>query len=409
VTRAVAFVALALAACAGPAGSQGTLASPNAAGVAVDAGAAIVDAAPAPDATPPPPPPAPEGYLKGQLHLHTKMSGDSDTPPNQVARFYAEHGYDFIVITDHNHVTELLPREGQMLVIPGVEFTHSTTACDPPPEKKKCLVHVNGLFVDTPPPIELPVAPVASTKRLALYLRFVDAARALGGLPMLNHPNFAWTADAALVAEVGRHGVRLVEVFNQGMPISNPGDATHPSSEALWDTVLSEGVTMWGVASDDAHHYYDVARVRAGLVEDAGVEEGGAGQASDAGVAPALDAGPGPDAGVPTVYPGDLGWVMVHAERDPKAIRAALERGDFYASTGVTLAAVVAEKDALVVDVAGAGPYHLECLGQGGRLVGDARGTHVRCERPADSRYVRVRVTDAHGRHAWTQPLVRQP
>lgn len=366
----------------------------------VDAG---VPDAPPPDATPPPPPPPPEGYLKGQLHLHTAMSGDSDTPPNLVARFYAEHGYDFIVVTDHNHVTELLPREGNMLVLPGVELTHSTTACDPPPERKKCLVHMNALFVDTPAPVDLPVPPVGSRKRLALYLRFVEAARALGGVPMLNHPNFGWTADAATATELGRHGVALLEFANQGMPISNPGDATHMSSEALWDTVLSAGVHMWGVASDDAHHYYDVARVRAGLVPDAGPSS------SDEPTEVALvgDAGPAADAAPPTVYPGDVGWVMVHADRDPKAIRAALERGDFYASTGVTLAAIAVADDALVVDVAGPGPFHIECLGEGGKLLVDVRGVHARCPRPADSLYVRVRVTDVSGRHAWTQPVFR--
>jgi hypothetical protein len=355
--------------CAACAGGPATVPTRPPADAAV-ADAIVVDASP--------PPPAPAGYLKGQLHLHTGMSGDSNTPPDQVVRWYAEHGYDFIVVTDHNHVTELPPRAGDMLVIPGVELTHSTSACDPPPEKKKCLVHVNALFVDTPAPLELPVAAVTSVKRLALYLRFVDAARALGGVPMLNHPNFAWTADAALVAEVGRHGVPLVEFANQGMTVSNPGDATHESSEALWDSVLSAGVRMWGVASDDAHHYYDVPDLRAAAV--------------------------GRDGG-PTIYPGDLGWVMVHAEREPKAIRAALERGDFYASTGVTFAEVALEPAAIVVDVAGVGPFHIECVGAHGQVLEQQDGVHARCVRPPGSAYVRVRVTDSAGRHAWTQPL----
>jgi hypothetical protein len=350
---------------------------------------APVLAAGVPEPVPAPVPPPPAGYLKGQLHLHTGMSGDSDTPPNDVVRFYQEHGYGFIVVTDHNRVTELLPRAGDMLVIPGVELTHSSPACDPPPEKKKCLVHMNALFVDTPAPLDLPVPPVTSIARLALYQRFIDAAHALGGMPMLNHPNFGWTADAALAAELGRRGVPLIEFANQGMPLSNPGDATHASTENIWDAVLSQGVHMWGVATDDAHHYYDVERVRA------------------AGPLEASDAGPPSDAPGPSVYPGDLGWVMVHAERDPKAIRAALERGDFYASTGVTLSSLLADGDALIVDVAGPGPFLIECVGQDGRVLAQSHGVHARCVRPADSLYVRVRVSDASGRHAWTQPLFR--
>ncbi len=35
----------------------------------------------------------------------------------------------------------------------------------------------------------------------------------------------------------------------------NQGDADHPSTEQLWDDVLGRGLTLWGVASDDAHAY----------------------------------------------------------------------------------------------------------------------------------------------------------
>ena len=37
-------------------------------------------------------PVAPEAgvrFLKGQLHLHSNRSGDSDTPPEEVVRWYA--------------------------------------------------------------------------------------------------------------------------------------------------------------------------------------------------------------------------------------------------------------------------------------------------------------------------------
>jgi hypothetical protein len=37
----------------------------------------------------------------------------------------------------------------------------------------------------------------------------------------------------------------------------NQGDKRHPSTEALWDEVLTAGAMVYGVASDDAHHYYD--------------------------------------------------------------------------------------------------------------------------------------------------------
>jgi hypothetical protein len=345
----------------------------------------IVDASIEPDGAPLPPPLQPMvGWLKGQLHLHSAMSGDSDTPPNDVVRFYQERGYDFIVFTDHNHITELPPRAGDMLILPGVELTHSTVDCDPPPEKKKCLVHMNALFVRTPPPAELPVAERTSNKRLALYERYIAATKALGGLAQLNHPNFGWTVDPALAAEIGKRGVKLIEVFNQGMPLSNPGDDRHVSSEMLWDTVLTLGVKMWGTATDDAHHYYDHEAAHAiELAED---------QAN------------GRDASVDNVYPADLGFVVVHAERDPTAIRQALERGDFYASTGVLLADVVLDEDGVTVAAAGVGPFSIDCIGEGGQRLATFTRREARCERPEGLSYVRARITDVAGKRAWTQP-----
>jgi hypothetical protein len=82
------------------------------------------------EASPPPttapPQPAATQWLKGQLHLHSNNSGDSETPPADVARWYAAHGYDFIVFTDHNRVTDEADI-GDMLVLPGMEITMIAT------------------------------------------------------------------------------------------------------------------------------------------------------------------------------------------------------------------------------------------------------------------------------------------
>ena len=39
-------------------------------------------------------------WLKGNLHTHTTLS-DGDLPPEEVCRSYADQGYHFISITDH--------------------------------------------------------------------------------------------------------------------------------------------------------------------------------------------------------------------------------------------------------------------------------------------------------------------
>ncbi len=154
-------------------------------------------------------------FLKGQLHLHSNRSGDSDTPPDDVVRWYAAHGYDFIVFTDHNRVTAP-PSTPSMLVIPGVELTQNSNRCIPaPPPGRKCLLHVNALFV-TPPALGLiPWGLPASQDRADIYRRAITTARRMGGLAQLNHPNFHYGADGPLVAALARDGLTLLEIANE--------------------------------------------------------------------------------------------------------------------------------------------------------------------------------------------------
>ena len=94
---------------------------------------------------------------------------------------------------------------------------------------------------------------------------------------------------------------RLFEIFNGHPQVNNEGGGGSPGLEEIWDRLLSSGRLMYGVAVDDAHHFK-----RPG---------------------DPLASGPG------------RGWVYVRAERlEARALVEAMERGDFYASTGVELA-----------------------------------------------------------------------
>ena len=44
-------------------------------------------------------------WYKGNTHTHTTES-DGDSPPEYVARWYRDHGYDFLVLSDHNVFTD---------------------------------------------------------------------------------------------------------------------------------------------------------------------------------------------------------------------------------------------------------------------------------------------------------------
>lgn len=313
-------------------------------------------------------------WLKGQLHAHTGNSGDSRAAPDVALRWYAARGFDFVVITDHNFVTAV-DFPGPMLAIPGVELTQNLGDCEPAPEPGlQCLLHVNALFV-APQRAGRFVFPASEQRaRLALYGRALAATRELGGVAQLNHPNFHYAADAATITALAGDGLRLVEVANEAIDSNNAGDAAHPSTEALWDAALGRGARVWAVATDDAHHYDDAAAVTA------------SGE---------------------TAYVGDRGFVMVRAAREPAAIRAAIERGDFYASSGVILESLQVGPGSL--QLATASPHEFRFLGAGGRLLAASTGTRARHVLAADAGpYVRAVIVAPDGRRAWTQPTWRE-
>jgi hypothetical protein len=374
--RALAFVCAALAPSASALGCHCGGEAP----AAWAAGASASLTPPAPPAPPAPPLPRrprdPAGFLKGQLHAHSNGSGDSDTPPGEVAAWYAARGYDFIVLTDHNRVTDTDDPEG-MLTLPGVELTQNLRTCNPPPSPwHACLLHVNALFLPQDPlaPRWEPLPAGAPSRREDIYGRAVAAAQSLGGIAQLNHPNFHFGADASLLVSLSRRGLLLVEIANQAVDSANEGDSAHPPVEALWDEALSRGARLFGTATDDAHHYVDAEATRA------------RGE---------------------TAYVGDLGFVMVRAERSAQSIRSAIARGDFYSSTGVLLDQLVAEAERLSIAVRDlAGPIEMEVIGQGGAVLQRVTGPKLDFNpKTAPPGYVRVRISDARGRRAWTQPI----
>jgi hypothetical protein len=330
-----------------------------------------------PSAGPPPSVPlGPAAWLKGQLHAHTNRSPDGDAPPQDVAAWYARHGFDFLVFTDHNEVTVAPAGEpcAKMVCIPGVELTQRLWSCEGSSEEP-CIPHVNALFVNDPKKLE-GWSPLKGPTRLAIYEEEVATTRALGAVAQLNHPNYGRGADAAILSQLVRDGLQFFEVENANGLSRDEGGAGHASTEQIWDTVLSEGLMLYGTATDDAHHF-DEAR--------------------DAGV------------GSPSMTGGHA-WVMVHAQRDASAIREALLMGRFYASTGVALerAGLSADGQALEVEVShAAGPHRIEVIVAGHTVeVSQSPSLRFALSR-APGQLVRAVVTGAEGK-AWVEPVKGQ-
>lgn len=196
--------------------------------------------------------PAP-GWLKGQLHVHSNASGDSETPPEQVVTWYAAHGYDFVVFTDHNRVTQVSSVDG-MLVLPGVELTQNPPTCDPPPQgQMQCLLHVNALVVD--PSLIAAGSSLDEPSTMSRVDRFahaIDVTRTMGGVAQLNHPNFHYAATADDLLQLTERGLGLFEVANEAWDSNNEGDQDHLSTTQMWDAVLSSGGRIYGTAAETA-------------------------------------------------------------------------------------------------------------------------------------------------------------
>jgi predicted metal-dependent phosphoesterase TrpH len=302
-------------------------------------------------------PEAQEGiWFKGNTHSHTTES-DGDSPPEVVAQWYKSHGYRFLVLSDHNVFTD--PRtlahlvDSTFLLIPGEELTSSF-------ESKP--VHVNGL--NLPGLIE---ARTDSTL-VGTIQKNVDAIREVQGVPHINHPNFRWAFGYEELRQVRND--KLFEIWNGHPLVHNLGGGDHDSLEDIWDRLLTDGKRLYGIAVDDAHHFQgEFAPERSN--------------------------------------PG-RGWIVVRADRlDANTLVAAMEAGQFYASTGVQLTDVRVEPTSLTITIAPRGDfkYITEFVGRGGRVLASTGELTAVYTPRGDEGYVRARVRDSMGYHAWVQPV----
>ena len=297
-------------------------------------------------------------WYKGNIHTHTTES-DGDETPEKVVRWYRRHGYDFLVLSDHNHRTILDYGSGKRrfrrpLMIPGEEVSARIKNGTVP-------IHVNGIGIDRV------VEPADANEVVPTIQAAVDAILQAGGIASINHPNFQWAFDHEAIRQVA--GASLLEVFN-GHPMTNVyGAPGRPSGEEIWDGVLSAGRVIFGVATDDAHNYHDFS--------------------------PAMS------------NPG-RGWVSVWAaELTSEAIVDGLETGHFYASTGVTLRdlKLSGESISLSVEPDEGFVYATTFVGSEGRVLDTQVGPGASYRIKGDEGYVRAQVTDSGLRKAWTQPV----
>lgn len=392
-------------------------------------------------------------WWKGNTHTHTWWS-DGDTPPEVVSAWYKEHGYHFLVLSDHNVMLEgtkvhtvrndahrmaykayvdmfgedwvedekdgdttkvtlktlnefrsLFEEAGRFIFIKGEEITDGFESRP---------VHVNGVNM-----IGL-IMPRGGASIAETIQNNFDAVREQSdksGQPMfahLNHPNFQWSNRIEDFVELRcEEGEGFMEIYNGHPGVRNYGDDLHPSAERMWDVVLSKRLgelnlsPIYGVATDDAHEYTAW--------------------------------------GVGETNPG-RGWIMVRAARlTPNTITNAVKAGDFYCSTGVSLRDVSMTGDELAVEVdtEPGVEYTIEFIGTRkdadlsgkprkpedpdaflslkygddiGKVLKTVKGDSASYRLDGNELYVRARITstklhpnpfkEGDYEQAWTQPLV---
>lgn len=287
-------------------------------------------------------------WWKGNTHAHSWWS-DGDAPPELVAQWYRDNGYNFLVLSDHNimkvgekwypidepprraaqvkdafvrylqrygegwvetrgevgqrevklktleEYRNLFEARGEFIFINGEEITDRF---------ERHPIHMNGvnLVEHVPPRGGASIGEVLQNNLNAV--REQSEAFAQPMVVHVNHPNFHYALTAEDFFELEHEpGEGFFEMYNGHSGVDNYGDALHLATERIWDVVLSQrlGVfgssIIYGVATDDSHEY----------------SEWGLGRTN----------------------PG-RGWIMVRSELlTPNEITKAIKAGDFYNSTGV--------------------------------------------------------------------------
>jgi len=301
------------------------------------------------------PEPSESYWFRGNVHTHSFWSDGRDFPEN-IAKWYKDNGYNFIVFTEHDILHEgehwvTLPENhssiqryqkhfGEQWV--EIRYAEHAQENDLPRfitgDKPYVQVRVRPLEEYRPlfekPNEFLLMSGLEITDHHAVHLlafhvdevipktggdiherdrmiidnaALVNEYRIRSGRnvhPVLAHPNWNWAITAEMIKKA--ENLRFFEIYNGVPEANNEGDKYRPGTDSIWDIVLAfrlgkmGGQLIYGLATDDAHDY------------DGGID--------------GRNVGPG------------KAWIMVRSEiLSEESIMDALDKGDFYSSTGVII------------------------------------------------------------------------
>ena len=304
-------------------------------------------------------------WFKGNLHTHTNKS-DGDSSPEVVVDWYHKNAYDFLVLSDHNHLTILDSEQTKILLIPGEEITLNAPYS----------IHVNAIG------IKKVIEPtIRSTKAKTLQAN-IDNIIEAGGLAEINHPNFRWALNEKDLVQI--RGAHFIEVFNGNYNTHNYGGGGVKSVEEMWDEILSKKIKIWGVAVDDSHHFKEEF--------------------------------------APHRHNPGRGWIEVFAKNlSEEDILESMKNGNFYFSTGVKFKNINFEKKKIELSISGDyfnkglsntlftdSKYTTQLISNDGKIIDEKYGKFVKfeLEKEIDNYvYFRTKTVSSTGSAGWTQPI----
>ena len=300
-------------------------------------------------------------WFKGNLHCHSTVS-DGNLPPEEVVKIYKDNGWNFLAFTEHETYSDYADRfdTENFITIPGIEpsnndFEHfnynhflgiskGRKPIDPDNDK----VFTNGYVLDP-----------GEWSGAECMQRTIDIVNKNNNISVICHP--VWSrSNIDILTKLS--GYNAVEIYNYGCEIeSNSGLST-----TYWDYLLRLGMKVWGIATDDAHHY---------MKDECG------------------------------------GFIVVKAdELTIESIADSIVDGSFYSSNGPEIYDYYVEDGHVYVECSNVKHIHVMTYGH----LNWGCSFHAQPDKYLNSanykmsgyeQYVRVECEDENGRRAWSNPI----
>ncbi len=308
-------------------------------------------------------------FFKGNLHCHSQVS-DGKFSRREIVERYKQHGYSFLAFSDHEKFVVSSELETpDFITLPAVEWATDHVCGDIWMQTH----HIHGIMGtqemlrnakkeplhsgDSMP--RLSWRGKATVKEMAAYFR------ERGNFCIYNHPVWSRTEP---VDFGDLDGFTALEIYNHGCNVEN-----HTGyADLYWDHLLSQGVRIHAVATDDNHNK---------------------GEAEDS----------------------FGGWIMVQApELSRDSLVENILSGNYYSSTGPQIYEYGIVNGTAYVTCSGV--HHINFIAGGYVCAGYCKWsqdgenslTHAEYTPQGPAGYIRIECVDKFGKIAWSNPLYEE-